>query len=273
MPSDRLAYELLDAGDARRLERFGPIVVDRPAPGAFVRPRLAAHHWLSADAAFDHETGWRWQVDPPADWTLDLDGVVLELRAADGGQVGVFPEHAATWTWLRERSDGGPILNLFAYTGATTLALARAGASVSHVDAARGAVAWARRNASLSGLDGASIRWLVDDAAAFVAREGRRGRRYRGVVLDPPTYGHGDGARTWRIERDLPPLLEAARRLLELPAFILLTCHTTDYKPDRLRRILEPVVGSEAACGDLELQARSGARLSLGAYARWHGAR
>jgi 23S rRNA (cytosine1962-C5)-methyltransferase len=262
-------YELLDAGDGRRLERFGPVVVDRPAPGATERPRLTAERWRRADATFDRDRGWAWPTDPPADWTIELDDIVLELRPADGGQVGVFPEHAGMWPWLRERCDGGPIMNLFAYTGATTLAVARAGASLVHVDAARTAVAWARENAELSGLADAPIRWLVDDAAAFVAREGRRGRRYRGIVLDPPSYGYGGGGRTWRVQRDLPSLLAGCRALLDGPAFVLLTSHTPELTPSRLARLVEVEFGGPVAHGELVVHARTGARLSLGSYARW----
>src|SRR6185436_3711358 len=189
--AERTDYELLDAGVGRRLERFGARVVDRPAPTA-VDFRLATWLWASADLRFDPGDGWSRSVEP---WTIDVDGLVLELRATASGGVGLYPEHVANLAWVadqvqrtqRQRPDAAPaLLNLFAHTGLTTLAAARAGAAVAHVDAARGAVGWARRNAELSGLADRPIRWLVDDAMTFIAREARRGRRYDGIVLDPP---------------------------------------------------------------------------------------
>ena len=168
---------------------------------------------------------------------------------------------------VRQR-DEPSVLNLFAYTGLTTLALAHAGASVAHVDAARSTVAWARRNATLSGLDDRPIRWLVDDARAFVAREVRRERRYHGVVLDPPTYGHGSGGKAWRVERDLEPLLADVRRVLVPDGFVLLTAHSESIDPTTLGDLLSPV----AEVGDLGLTAASGARVRMGAYARVAGA-
>jgi 23S rRNA (cytosine1962-C5)-methyltransferase len=262
-------YELIDAGGGRRLERFGPHLVDRPAPGA-IEPRHRPDRWPDADLVFDRDRGW-WGVGLSAahdGWTVRLAELEVDLRPTDAGQVGVFPEHAAMLPWLRDRvtERGQPsVLHLFGYTGLVTLALARAGASVAHVDAARSAVAWARRNAALNGLDDRPIRWLVDDARAFVARELRRGRRYEGIVLDPPTYGHGSGGTTWRIETDLPPLLDAIRRLCTPDAFLLLTAHTDRMTGADLGRILG---GRTVGTGELVLTATGGGALRLGAYAR-----
>lgn len=262
-------YELLDAGDGRRLERFGERIVDRPAAGA-AGPRVDADAWRAVDLRFDRGTGWRGDRTDP--WTIEHAGLALELRPTDAGQVGFFPEHAALWPWLEARlgpsGEGHGVLNLFAHTGATTLALARAGARVAHLDAARPTVAWARRNAQLSGLEGASVRWLVDDAEAFVAREVRRGRRYDGVVLDPPAYGHGSGAprRSWRLEENLDSLLTSVARLE--PRFVLLTAHSAGWDAARLVDALRAACprGLEKA-GPLELRAASGATLRLGAFA------
>lgn len=198
---------------------------------------------------------------------MELQGLSFELRPTDAGQVGLFPEHAVSVPWLTarvaERGSEPSVLNLFASTGLVTVALARAGASVVHVDAARSAVDWARRNAALNGVADRPIRWLIDDVPAFVAREVRRGRRYDGVVLDPPTYGHGTSGRGWRLERDLEPLL-AGIRLLAPDGFLLLTAHTTDLLPERLGALL----GDEAEVGDLSVDASSGAALRLGAFGR-----
>jgi 23S rRNA (cytosine1962-C5)-methyltransferase len=267
-------YELLDAGDGRRLERFGAVVVDRPAPSA-LEPQRDPAAWTSAHLAFSRGRGWSGAapVDP---WTVELGGLTFELRATESGQVGVFPEQASNWDWLRDRAGRGgeePFLNLFGYTGAATLALAAAGRTVAHVDGSRPAVAWARRNASLSGLADRPVRWLVDDAEDFVAREVRRGRRYGGVALDPPSYGHGAGGRSWRLEERLAALLGACIELTGgSPDLLLLTAHTPGFGAPRLRDELAAVLRRptrDVDAGELFLDARSGARLTLGAFARW----
>src|SRR5206468_2138299 len=188
-------YELIDAGSGRRLERLGEYVVDRAAPGAWF-DRRTPERWADADLRFDAERGWSGDGLRTArdGWTASLHRLTLELRPTDAGQIGLFAEHASMLSWLDDRvaERATPsVLNAFAYTGMTTLAMAQSGAAVTHVDAARSAIAWARRNAMLNRLENRPIRWLVEDARAFVAREIRRDRRYHGVVLDPPTYGHG----------------------------------------------------------------------------------
>jgi 23S rRNA (cytosine1962-C5)-methyltransferase len=187
----------------------------------------------------------------------------------------VYPEHATNLPWLAAQvasREQPTVLNLFAHTGLATLAAARAGASLVHVDAARGAVAWARRNAELSGLDGLPIRWLVDDAAAFVAREARRGRRYEGIVLDPPSFGRAANRR-WRLVDELPELLGACRAIATDDAFVLLTTHTTGIEGDDLAALLGDAFGAHRAepridVDRLVLTAESGARLELGWSAR-----
>src|SRR5258706_6424168 len=212
---DVSSVSLLDAGDGRRLERFGARVLDRPHPGAS-EPRRAPARWRTADLKFDRLTGWTGRADATEPWPVDAAGLVMELHATESGGVGLFPEQLENVAWLEaqvrvavERSadrgvSSGPppeVLNLFAHTGLLTLAAARAGARVVHLDAARGTVAWARRNARLSGLTEQPIRWLVDDGLAFGAREARRGRAHDGIVLDPPSYGHA-GGQAWRLAHD-----------------------------------------------------------------------
>ena len=266
-------YTLLDAGDGRRLERFGALVVDRPAPSAPWPARSAPAAWLAADLRFERDSGWT--GTPPQRWLVDVGGVTLELRATDTGQVGAFPEQAAHWPWLRTVLAGRAepaVLHLFAHTGATTLALARSGVRVTHVDGSRPAVTWARRNADHSGLAAAPIRWIVDDALAFTEREARRGRRYDGIVLDPPSYGHGPRGTRWDLAEALPRLLDACAAVAADDAFVLLTAHTTGLESDELGGALQdafqPGPGSDLVTELIELTAESGATLPLGVAAR-----
>lgn len=280
---------LVDAGDGRRLERFGARLVDRAAPVA-LGPKLDSPAWASADLRYDAGDGWSGRVDPGAPWTVDVRGLTLELRATASGGVGLYPEHVANLGWLeariRERLTGPPaaaprpsttegppapegrpgVLNLFAHTGLATLAAARAGAAVAHVDAARASVAWARRNAVLSGLGDRPIRWLVDDALAFVQREDRRGRRYAGFVIDPPSFGRAESGR-WSLRDDLALLLGACGRIAADDAFALLTAHTTGLDPEPMLTVLARAFGrrpGEPTAHRLAPTAESGAILELG---------
>jgi 23S rRNA (cytosine1962-C5)-methyltransferase len=274
-------YELIDAGDGRRLERFGELIVDRPAPMAEDAPRDPAA-WARADLRFDRYVGWTAIADAePGPWEATEGDLRFELRPTETGQVGLFPDQAPNRAWVRATLGDGQlgdeppaVLNLFAYTGALTLAAASAGASVTHVDGSRPTVAWARRNAELSGLADRPIRWIVDDVEAFVAREQRRERRYDAVILDPPSYGHGGrgGAGGWRLEERLEGLLARCADLTDDdPAFVLLTAHTPGFGPDRLAgELARAFRRSDASvdAGELGIRAHSGAHLRLGAYAR-----
>jgi 23S rRNA (cytosine1962-C5)-methyltransferase len=201
--------------------------------------------------------------------------------------VGFFAEQREVWGWLREttrRAKTGSstplsVLNLFAYTGGSTFACALEGAAVTHVDASKTAVAWARRNALLSGLEVAPVRWIVDDVVAFTAREGRRGRAYDGVVLDPPSYGHGAGGQRWTLADGLPSLLDACLVAAPRPAFLVLTAHSEGVTPDDLAEALAaafsragmPRAGTRVEALELELEAESGAVATAGVMARWRG--
>ena len=270
-------YALLDVGDGARLERFGTRITDRPHGGA-LGARRAPSRWRAADLRFDRDAGWT-ADDPDAldPWTIRVAGLELGLRPTDAGQVGLFPDHLGSLAWLVEQvasRDEPLVLHLFAYTGLATLAMSRAGAAVAHVDASRPSVTWARENAARNDLADRPIRWLVDDASRFVAREARRGRRYDGIVLDPPSYGHGEhGGRSWRIETDLLPLLDACRAILDDDGFVLLTAHTETLPADRLGNALATTWASRRAdrmeIGELGLDSEAGGRLELGAFARW----
>jgi 23S rRNA (cytosine1962-C5)-methyltransferase len=267
-------HELIDVGDGRRLERFGDRVLVRPHPEAIGVP-AHPNAWTAADLVFERGTGWHGPA-PETPWHVHMSGLAIELRPTATGQVGLFPEQAESWRWLRERveeHDAPDVLNLFGYTGVATLVLATAGARVVHVDSSRPAVAWARRNADLSGLAGHPTRWIVDDALAFVAREQRRGRRYTGIVLDPPTYGHGPVNRAWHLDTHLADLLAACVAIVDRDdGFVLLTAHTPGYGPDRLADEVAAALGVDGdriESGELALDARSGRRLTLGGFARW----
>ena len=277
------AFQLIDFGGGARLERFGERTVDRPHPAA-LGARRDTDAWAHADLRFDRDRGWTGPAASDGPWPIELDGLSLELHATEAGQLGVFPEHALMLPWLRQQvSDNGPaaeeaerpapaVLHLFAYTGLATLSLAAAGAAVAHVDSSRPTVAWARRNAERSGLGDRPIRWIVDDALEFTQREARRGRRYAGIVLDPPSYGHGPAGRPWRFEEDLAPLLEAGAQVLEPDGFVMLTAHTPGFDGDRLAMDLGRGLSrspGDFERGELALTTEDGRRLELGAFARW----
>jgi len=275
------------AGRGRRLELLGGVLVDRPLPQA-TGPRRLPHAWASAGAIFGSGAGrpaWRFPRTPPDPWRAALDvgpaTLSLEVRPAPSGQVGVFLEQAEQWRWLTGVVPrGGTVLSLFGHSGAASLALAAAGADVVHVDASRQAIGLARRNAEASGLDRLPIRWVCEDAVAFVARQARRGARVAGAVLDPPSWGHGPRGQAFAIDRDLAPLVAQVARLLEPPGGpLLVTCHSPGWRHDRLQATL---LGSleaagfdhgAAVSGPLVCTDASGRRLRLGDFARWTPAR
>ncbi|MEX2141832.1 MAG: class I SAM-dependent methyltransferase [Pirellulales bacterium] len=293
-------YALLDFGHGRKLERFGEVVLDRPSPAAAEVSPGDPQLWETATAQFvsagDTTAGcgqrgrWEPRAALPDQWTIEHPPLVFELRPTEFGHVGVFPEQADNWSWIAQRvsrfgsvaSEGDPlgerprVLNLFAYTGGSTHAAAAAGAAVVHIDAAKSTVAWARRNAELSGLSAAPVRWIADDALRFVAREQKRGSRYHGIILDPPSYGHGPKGEVWQLERDLPALLARCGALLAENAFVLLTCHSTGITPGELQRCLEESLhaarGNDVEAQDLFLIAADGRRLHSGLAARWTSA-
>ena len=237
-------YELLDSGDGRKLERFGRYVLARPCSQALWRPALDASAWQRADASFDREDGNRWhgRTNLPKTWEIETAGIRFRLGGTDFGHLGIFPEQRAQWTWIRNQAAARPgltLLNLFAYSGGSTLAAALGGAEACHLDASRGMVEWARANAALNGLSDRPIRWIVDDAHKFMRRELRRGRRYDAIVLDPPTFGRGAGGEMYKIENDLKTTLELVRDLLsDRPAFVLFSSHTPGLSPIVAENIL-----------------------------------
>jgi 23S rRNA (cytosine1962-C5)-methyltransferase len=279
-------YQLVDFGDGRKLERFGPYLIDRPCPAAVGMRRSRPKLWSQAAARFelygDQQGGERGCWVPvkalPQRWTVVFGPLRFELKPTDFGHIGVFSEQAANWDWIAEQvrssaSEGRrvKVLNLFAHTGGSTLAAAQAGAEVVHVDSSKSAVAWARRNAELSGLADAPLRWIVEDAARFVRRELNRGHRYDAVILDPPTYGHGPAGETWKLEADLPALLAACAELTAgRRRFILLTCHTPSVTPSVAGESVGIGFGTNRlTAGELSIECSTGHRLPCGVVARW----
>lgn len=274
---------LLDSGAGRKLERFGPVTLVRPAAQAVWPPALSEAHWNEATAWFDREEGNHWhnRGDLPDCWTVEVEGIRFKLSSTDFGHLGIFPEQRVMWRWIRERvalraaaGQTPSVLNLFAYSGGSTLAAAQGGAEVCHVDASRGMVEWARENARLNGLEEAPVRWITDDAIAFLRREIRRGRRYDAVILDPPSFGRGRKGEVFKIQEHLPVLLDLCRELLtERPDFLLLSCHTPDYSPLILRNLLSCWMARHAGvheAGEMVLTGAPGVMpLPCGAFARW----
>lgn len=237
-------YELLDSGDGRKLERFGRYVLARPCSQALWRPSRPQSDWERADASFDREDGnrWRGRANLPKEWEIASGGIRFRLGGTDFGHLGIFPEQRDQWEWIRaacRASPGVKALNLFAYSGGSTLAAALGGAEVCHLDASKGMVEWARANAALNGLSDHPIRWIVDDAHKFMRREIRRGRRYDAVILDPPTFGRGAAGEMYKIERDLKETLSLVTQLLsETPRFVLFSSHTPGISPSVAANIL-----------------------------------
>ena len=236
-------HQLIDFGDGRKLESFAGYLVDRPSPAAEPFPRRAPGRWKDADARFDaHDRRWHLRTPFPDSLAVDCGGFIMPIRPTPYGHVGLFPEQAANWAWLGRRRESpnttfpaSRALNLFAYTGAASMALLAAGYQVAHVDAAKPNVEAAKRAVEANRFGDRPIRFLVDDAMKFAAREIRRGRRYHTIVLDPPAYGHGPKGRTWRIARDLWPLLDLCFELVEPESFrLLVTGHSPDVGPEKI---------------------------------------
>jgi 23S rRNA (cytosine1962-C5)-methyltransferase len=242
-------YELLDSGGFQKLERFGTCVLARPCAQAVWRKQLPEKRWREATAMFHREGGnqWKGREKLPATWVIEVDGIKFQLSSTDFGHLGIFAEQRDQWKRIRtlcaeyRKQHGRParVINLFAYSGGSTLAPALAGAEVCHVDASKGMVEWARKNAALNGLENHPIRWIVDDVNKFLEREIRRERAYDLVILDPPSYGRGAKGEVFKIENDLPVLLNTIGRLMsDQPLGVLLSCHTPELTPISLHHLM-----------------------------------
>jgi 23S rRNA (cytosine1962-C5)-methyltransferase len=273
-------YALLDSGHGRKLERFGALTLDRPEEQAIWTPRLSKTDWERADAIFtgdvDEEGAGRWKrrAGVGESWTLRHGALRFECRFTSFRHVGAFPEQEAHTPFMRERlasAAGTPsLLNLFGYTGLASLAAAEAGAEVTHVDASKKAIAWARDNQTLSGLDDKPIRWIVDDATKFAAREVRRGRLYDGILLDPPKFGRGPKNEVWDIFRNLPEMLRLCHGLLKPETgFLILTAYAIRASFLSFHRLTQEVFGPGVESGELALEDQSGGLLATSLFSRW----
>lgn len=293
-------YELLDSGDGQKLERFGSYTFVRPEVQALWRKSLPAEKWQAANAFFQpsgEESGGHWQyaIKIPDKWEMGypLNGkresggkeLRFSVMTTPGRHLGIFPECAANWEWManliklraQPTSPAGHsvhVLNLFGYTGLATLAAAASGAMVTHVDASKKSVSWARENQVLSKLAEKPVRWIVDDAIKFVEREARRGAKYDGIVLDPPKFGRGPKGEVWEVYKSLPELLQVCQRVLSAqPLFLVLTIYAVKLPAIHAYSVLREMMksyGGELECGELVTQEKSAGRLlSQAVYARW----
>jgi 23S rRNA (cytosine1962-C5)-methyltransferase len=284
-------YELLDSGNGEKLERFGDFVLRRPDPQALWNKNLSSADWDRAHVVYINSGksgSWRVSGDLlPESWPITIEGLSFGISLSAFKHVGIFPEHAENWNWIMEtvgrevKSRPVTVLNLFGYTGGATLAAAKAGASVVHVDGSKVSVSKASENAKLSGLEEKPIRWIVDDAMEFVKREVRRGNKYDAIIMDPPAYGHGPNKELWEIETHLPELIAECQKILsDKPLFVLLNGYASGYSSIAYKNNILDLIGSrmfsenggaesEIEFGELASETKDGRMLPAGIFARW----
>ncbi len=275
-------YEVLDTSQGEKLERWGKYILIRPDPQILWNTEKKQPGWKKPNGHYHRSSkgGGEWKFSHlPDEWTIHYKDLQFHLKPFKFKHTGLFPEQAVNWEWIEQkiRQSRRPlrVLNLFAYTGGATLAAAKAGAAVTHVDASKGMVGWARENAASSGLSGAPIRWLVDDCVKFVEREIRRGSRYDGIILDPPSYGRGPRGEVWKIEESIYPFISLTAQVLsKTPVFYLINSYTTGLQPAVLSYMINSVIvkklGGQVEADEIGLPVTStGLTLPCGASARW----
>ncbi|MES2006986.1 MAG: class I SAM-dependent methyltransferase [Patescibacteria group bacterium] len=286
-------YELLDSGLEEKLERFGDVVLSRPDPQALWKKELPIETWQEADALYVRATGdrslpagrqgkWKTTKDLRKEWPIEIGGLTMLIRPTSFKHTGVFPEQAPNWEWLRAtiekaRKEGREkieVLNLFGYTGGATIAAAQAGAEVCHVDASKTAVAWAKENAALSGVENKPIRWIIEDVLTFVEREIKRGHHYDIILMDPPAFGHGPKDELWKFEEHFLELMRLCEALLsEKPLGVLINGYAAGYSASAFAYNLEPLVrtfGGTLEYGELTIEDSAAKKLlPCGIFARW----
>lgn len=276
-------YELLDSGHRKKLERFGKYIIVREETKAWWRPDVSEDEWEKAVAVHsgDEKTGWLFRRSIPHEWVLKFDNLTLQARfTASSKHVGIFPEQVSHWRWIGKkiRSAGKrkiQVLNLFGYTGIASLVAAAQGAAVTHVDAAKGVVTWARHNQHLSGLEDLPLRWIVDDVSKFVKREIRRNRQYDAMIIDPPSFGRGPKRELWKIEQHLIDLLSDCRNILsEDPIFIVVTMYSIDQSSLLIGNLLQDMMqeyGGTVEVGELALKPKHSEKiLPMSLFGRWY---
>lgn len=276
-------YELLDSGGEGKLERYGEVILARPDPQALWPKRLGEGEWTKAAGRFERQgREGRWHAENlPKEWSIEFGGLTFLIKPTNFKHTGLFPEQLSNWEWMSEHVvPGTKVLNLFGYTGGATLAAAKAGAEVTHVDASKTAVAWARENAKLSGLEGKPIHWVVEDALLYLRREIKRGSKYDGIVMDPPAFGHGPKDELWKFEEHFLELVRLCGELLsDKPLFVLVNGYAAGYSPLAFAYNLEPLVkkfGGSVEYGDLTIEESAPSTtlgitrtLPCGIFARW----
>ena len=275
-------YELLDVSGGERLERWGSHILIRPDPQAIWRTPREHPAWKKAEGRYSRSRtgGGAWDKGGlPSEWEIDYEDLRFRVKPMNFKHTGLFPEQAVNWDRMREMIGCSgreiSVLNLFAYTGGATLACLAAGASVCHVDAAKGMVAWAKENAALSGLAGNRVRWIVDDCAKFVEREIRRGRRYDAIIMDPPSYGRGPGGEVWKLEDSLWDFVSLCAGVLsDEPLFVLISSYTTGLSASAVGYVADSIFtkkfGGHSESRELGLPVtESGLCLPCGASCRW----
>jgi len=289
---DEKDYELLDSGDGKKLERYGDFVLSRPDPQALWPTTKGQNDWNKADGVFVRDgkkTSWVTKKRLPEKWNIAFGGLTLEIVPTTFKHTGIFPEHLATWNWMRtlisdslrhpptpsERGGAAPrVLNLFGYTGGASLACAQAGASVCHVDGSKIAIEWAKRNQKLSNLPADSVRWILDDVLLFLKREIKRGTKYDAIIMDPPAFGRGPKGEVWKIEEQFPELLDLCRKVLsEKPLFFVINGYASGYSAiayENNLRVLKDQFSGTLESGELAIrESKTGRLLPCGIFARW----
>lgn len=278
VPNKWSEYELLDSGEGRRLERFGQYTADRPDPSV-IWPKGDGKLWDSADAYYNEETkSWEFRRQIPESWKLAYQDLVIKVRPTPFKHLGVFPEQGVNWSYISDKVKSAghevKVLNLFGYTGLSSLVAAKAGATVTHVDASKPALTWAHENADLSRIPEGRMRYILDDAREFVWRELRRNNHYDGILMDPPVFGHGPAGKAWDFGRDFPELLADCIKLLTPePLFVVINAYAVSMSALSLGNALMSAtekLGGQVEIGELALSESSGGRLlSTGILARW----
>ena len=274
-------YEVLDAGDGEKLERWADIVLRRPDPQS-IWPKQNPAQRKSADAEYNRSSGgggaWDYKRKLPDNWTVSYKNLRFQVHPTGFKHTGLFPEQAANWDWMaakiKKANRPVKVLNLFGYTGGATMACAAAGAHVTHVDAAKGMVSWAGDNRRLSKIDETKVRWIVDDALKFVEREARRGNHYDGLLMDPPSYGRGPSGEIWKLEDKLWELLQARTKVIsENPLFFLVNSYTTGLQSTVIGNMISfsmgSIFGGTVEADELVLPISSGGVLPCGCSGRW----